>query len=256
LDFDLCLLTFDLRALRALCMRLLAMFAAGAAVTSMACLAPMCRRTRIDQGLTLSAEAGPTLFRSGGTVRDTSSWWGNRTVSLTYVGAQADVRAAYGFTPWLGADFTAGMNCGVLVNRPESLGFNLPGSWRLGLAALFQPWRSSLISVEYQLPHLFCLGWTQGFPFHNRELWDVTAQLGTVPFYVATHGADVGWREFVPDFTQFAVRRNFQLGQSTLAPTLGGSLMWNWDTFKPSLLNVMLGAVWSSPPVPRKSAAW
>jgi len=233
--------------------RLMFSIAAGAAVLSTACLAPMCRTTEIERGLTLSAEGGPTLFRSGGTVRDTSSWWGGRSVSLTYVGAQADVRAAYGFTPWLGADFTAGMNCGGLVNRPESLDFNLPGFYRLGLAALLRPWQhNSLMFIEYQMPHLFSLGWVSGFPLHGREQWSIMAQAGVIPFYVATHGLDVGWRDFVPEFTQLALRRNFSLGGSILAPSLGGNVAWNWDTFTPTLLNVMLGVTWSSSPRSRK----
>ncbi len=232
--------------------RLLVSIAAGAAVLSTTCLAPMCRTTEIERGLTLSAEGGPTVFRSGGTVRDTSRWWGNRTVSLTYIGAQADLRTGHGFTPWLGVDFTAGMNFGVLVNRPESLGFSLPGSWRLGLATLFRPWQhNSLMFVEYELPHLFSLGWVSGFPLHGRERWSVMAQVGVIPFYVATHGLDVGWRDFVPGFMQFAARRNLRLGRSTLAPSLGGTVSWNWDTFTPSLLNVMLGVSWSSPPLLR-----
>ena len=241
---------------RSLGVRLVVSIAAGAAVLSTSCLAPMCRTTEIERGLTLSAEGGPTVFRWGGTVRDTSSWWGGRTVSLTYIGAQADVRVTYGFTPWLGADFTAGLNCGALVNRPESLDFSVPGSDRLGLAALFRPWEhNSLMFVGYELPHLFCLGWVSGLPLHGREQWSVMAQAGVVPFYVATHGIEVGWRDFVPDYTQLALRRNLSLGSSTLAPSLGGTVMWNWDTFTPTVLNVMLGVTWSSPPLLRKPGA-
>ena len=81
--------------------------AAGAAVLSSACVAPMCRTAAIPPGMTLSAQVGPTAFRSTGIVDDTSSWWGGRTVGLTYLGLQGDVRAGYGFTKWFGADLTA-----------------------------------------------------------------------------------------------------------------------------------------------------
>jgi len=236
--------------------RLMVSIAAGAAVLSTACLAPMCRTTEIERGLNLSAGGGPTLFRSGGTVQDTCSWWGGRSVSLTYVGVQADARATYGLTPWLGADFTAGVNYGGLVNRPESLDFNMPGFYRLGLAALFKPWQhNSLVFAEYQMPHLFSLGWVSGYPLRGREQWSIMAQAGIIPFYVAQHGHDVGWRDFVPEFTQLALRRNFSLGRSTIAPTLGASVAWNWDTFTPSLRNVLLGFIWSSPPILRDPEA-
>jgi hypothetical protein len=239
---------------RSLRVRLVVLIAAGATVLSTACLAPMCRTSEIERGLTLSVDAGPTLFRSGGTVRDTSSWWGGRSVALNYFGAQADVRATYGLTPWLGADFTAGVNSGTLINRPESLDFNMPGFCRVGLAALFRPWQhNSLMFVEYQMPHLFSLGWVSGLPLHGREQWSVMAQAGVIPFYIAQHGNDVGWRDFVPEFTQVALRRNFSLGRSILAPSFGGNVTWNWNTFRPTLLNVMLGVNWSLPSLLRNA---
>jgi len=224
----------------------------GTLALGAACVAPMCRTSAIEPGLTLSTELGGTLFRSTGIVKDTSSWWGGHTVPLTCVGAQADLRATCGFKTWLGADLSAGFNVGSIVHRPESLKTAWTGSWRLAAAALFRPWpHNSLMFVEYQLPHLFCLGWVSGFPLHGREQWSVMAQLGVIPFYVATHDLDVGWRDFVPDFFELAVRRNFTLKQGAIAPALGGTVAWNWDTFVPTLTNATLGLIWSPPPFSR-----
>ena len=221
--------------------------AAGAAVLSVACVAPMCRTAAIPPGMTLSAQVGPTAFRSTGIIDDTSSWWGGRTVGLTYLGLQGDVRAGYGFTKWFGADFTAGLNSGSLVHRPESLSFQAPGSWRLGLAALFRPWQSnSQAFVEYQIPHFFSVGWVQGFPLHDPEQWSVMAQTGFIPFYVAMHGVETSWRDFVPEIAQLAFRRNFRVGRTTLAPSLGGTVTWNWENSKIWLDNGTLGLIWSS----------
>jgi len=221
---------------------------AGCALLPMACLAPMCRTTEIPPGLTLSTHAGPTVFGSVGFVNDTSSWWSGRTVGLTCVGAQGDLRLGCGFARWFGADLTAGLSYGWPVNRPESLDSRIPGFSRLALAAQFRPWqRNSLAFVEYQFPHFFSVGWVSGFPLHCPEQWSVMAQTGFVPYYVATHTGEPTLRDFAPEKAQLALRRNFRLGRTTLAPSLGATIGWNWEDFGLGLSNGTLGIIWSLP---------
>ena len=80
----------------------------AAALLTTSCLAPMCRTTEIPRGFALAVEPGATVFKSTGFVPDTARLFRNRSVPLTCVGAQADLRAGYGLTDWLGADLTAG----------------------------------------------------------------------------------------------------------------------------------------------------
>ncbi len=72
------------------------------------------------------------------------------------------------------------------------------------------------------------------------------AQTGFIPFYVATHAVEPSWRDFVPEIAQLALRRNFRLGRTTLAPSLGGTVTWNWENSKIWLDNGTLGLIWSS----------
>lgn len=221
----------------------------AAALLSSSCLAPMCRTTEIPSGFALAVEPGATVFRSTGFVPDTARLFRNRSVPLTCIGAEADLRVGYGFTDWLGADLTAGLSAGSILNRPESLTSAITASYRIAAAALFRPWKhNSLLFAEFQIPYVWSLGWASGFPLYGQERWNVMAQFGAVPFFVAQHGVEVGWRDFVPEIFQFAVRRNFPVGRATLAPTLGGTVWWDWEDRTPQLGSATLGLIWAPPP--------
>jgi hypothetical protein len=237
-------------------LRLAACVALCASVLGTACLAPMCRTTEIPDGFRLSLEPGATVFKSTGFVPDTAHLFRNRSVPLTCVGFQADLRAGYGFTDWLGADLTAGLSAGSILNRPESLHSAVTASYRIAAAALFRPWQhNSMMFAEFQMPYAWSLGWASGFPLYGPERWNVMAEFGAVPFFVAQHGEEVGWRDFAPEILQIAVRRNFALGRATLAPTLGGTVWWSWEDRTAELGSATLGLIWAPPPFGRRAAA-
>lgn len=220
--------------------RLLLLFAL---VALAGCVAPVSRHSHIKSGLGFEAGVGALYFHDGTIMKDTSSWWGYRTVESVHAGLCGHGRVGYGFGEKYGVDFSLGIGYG-----PPLRSGNTWGGWlQAALGGKYRPWKTNhLFFLELGIPKLG-VGWVGGFPSKGREKLGVMVETSTaLPDSIPKNfSLDALTQLWPPDLLLANAAYNVYQKRGRISPNLGVGLSLSWQPVRIAAKSVIFGLTWS-----------